>query len=138
MTDLPLFRATERQATRTATADAAYAAMPRGMKGEVLAALREQPRSVDELMMDLRMSHQSCSASVNRLMRDGWVWDAGVRTVTRAGRSAIVWHVRDTPQPIRSAAPTRAELQERIDAAVAALGSNRAPVEIMEILKGER
>lgn len=139
---IPLFavRSTERLSTRTDTSDSAYAVAPSGAAAQCLAEIIARPRSVDELMADLRMSHSTCSAAVNRLMRLGWVYDAGVRTRTRAGRTAIVWMPQNPPLPPRGGAPTRAELQRRISRAIALIERGSTDgislEEITSILKG--
>lgn len=107
---------TQNQSTRTDTSDAAYKAAPGGAARLCLARIKDRPSSVDELMSELRLSHSTCSAAVNRLMREGWVYDVGMRTVTRAGREAIVWVARDEPKPIANERPTRAQLQMEVEA----------------------
>jgi len=107
-------RSTENQATRFSTSDAAYAVAPSGAAARCLEAIQAWPRSVDELMVDLNMSHSTCSASVNKLMRSGWIYDCGVRTTTRSKRKAIVWMARQDPKPIADIAPTRRELAIRV------------------------
>jgi predicted transcriptional regulator len=91
-------------------------------------------------MVDLRMSHSTCSAAVNRLMRLGWVYDAGVRTKTRAGRAAIVWMPQDPPIPLREAMPTRMELARRIKRTISLIERGSTDgislEEITSILKG--
>jgi len=106
---------TDRLATRTDTSDAAFTAAPGGAAALCLSALRERPRSVDELMVDLRISHSTCSAAVNKLMREGWVYDAGIRTRTRSGRNAIVWMTNERPKPIKDERPTRSQLAQQVE-----------------------
>jgi hypothetical protein len=133
-------RSTARLSTRTETSDSAYAVAPSGAAARCLAEILSRPRSVDELMVDLRMSHSTCSAAVNRLMRLGWVYDAGVRTKTRAGRTAIVWMPQDPPIPLREALPTRMELARRIKRAISLIERGSTDgislEEITSILKG--
>lgn len=131
-------RHTNRLSTRTDTSDSAFAAAPKGAAADILAALRDRPRSVDELMFDLDMSHSTASAAVNKLMRLGWVFDDGVRTITRNGRVAIVWIPRDIPVPIRDSAPTRAELLSRIVHAIQTIDRNHSDMRhLRRILTGE-
>jgi predicted transcriptional regulator len=130
-------RATANLATRTDTSDAAYAAAPSGAAARVLEAIRNKPRTVDELMRDLHMSHSTCSASANKLMRDGWIVDNGIRSVTRTGRTAIVWEAAVTPRPLRRIAPTRRQLIDRINSAIYALDRCLDRATIRDILRGE-
>jgi DNA-binding transcriptional ArsR family regulator len=130
-------RATERLSTRLDTSDAAFAAAPKGAAGTILAALRERPRCVDELMHDLEMSHSTCSSAVNRLMRAGFVEDVGIRAMTRNGRSAAVWLPTQRPVPIADDRPTRAMLEERINKAISAIDFKFPPAVIARILRGE-
>jgi hypothetical protein len=47
----------------------------------------------DEIEVALRMPHQSASALITRLSRQGRLRDTGDRRPTRSGRPAIVWGV---------------------------------------------
>lgn len=47
--------------------------------------------TVDELIRDLSMPHQTCSPRVNELRNDGWIVDSGEKRLTRAKQEAIVW-----------------------------------------------
>lgn len=129
-------RSTENLSTRTETSDAAFAAAPKGAAARLLAALREQPRTVDELMVDLNMGHSTCSSGINRLMRLGWVVDCGLRAVTRSGRVAIVWRALDHPQPIIRLRPTRRALAARIDCALTLIEENGSMADIEFVLRG--
>jgi predicted transcriptional regulator len=129
-------RTTDNLSTRTDTSDAAFVAAPKGAAARLLDALRDSPRTVDELMVDLDMSHSTCSAGINRLMRMGWVVDCGLRAVTRAGRTAIVWRALDTPQPIAHLRPTRKTLAARIDCALRILEANGSKSDIEFVLRG--
>jgi len=60
---------------------------------KILFAISIRPRSVDALERDLGMSHQTCSARVHGLNKDGLIVDSTRRQRTRAGRQAIVWEV---------------------------------------------
>lgn len=111
-------RKTERQSTRFTTSDDAFRRMPTGVGHQVLVAISSMPRTVDELMQDLELSHSTCSAAVNKLMREGYVEDGGTRRLTRSGRKAIVW-VRTLIATDRSSEmPTRRQLAERIERAL--------------------
>ena len=132
-----MMRSTERLATRTETSDAAFAAAPTGAAAKVLEAIRFMPRSTDELMTDLSMMHATCSARVNQLMRSGHIEDRGVRTMTRTKRRAIVWFATDNPKPIASARPTRAQLEDRIVRAIAAIMESRSDAEVLMVLRGD-
>lgn len=132
---------TERLATSQSTSQDAFAAAPKGAAARVLAAIAERPRCVDELMMDLRLSHSTCSAAMNKLYRDGWaVFDPlnPVFTMTRSGRRALVWFACTDPKPIRRTHPTRRELAERVESALLILKSD-APIdrsELINVLEG--
>lgn len=106
-------RSTVNQSTRQETSDESYRRRPTGCALRILEAIRREPRSVDELMRDLDLSHSTCSARVNELMRDRWIHDARIRTITASGRRAIVWvaGAGDTAPKINA---TRAELESRI------------------------
>lgn len=128
-------RQTANQSTRQETSDEAFAAMPKGVAAMVLEAIRERPRSVDELMVDLALSHSTCSSAVNKLMRLGFVFDDGTRSMTRAGRKCIVWHASEQPV-VGAPPPTRAELEARIAKAVGALRSGYSAAFVEQILTG--
>jgi hypothetical protein len=130
-------RATERLSTRLDTSDEAFAAAPKGAAGTILDALRDRPRCVDELMHDLEMSHSTCSSAVNRLMRAGFVEDVGIRSMTRNGRSAVVWMPTAKPVPIADDRPTRAMLEHRVTKALSAIEFGFPPAVIGRILRGE-
>lgn len=130
-------RSTERLSTRTDTSDDAHRRVPAGIAAQVLEAIRARPRSVDELMADLRLSHSTCSARVNQLMRDGWIADYGVRSVTRSGRKAIVWEETIVAEPLPPSRATRAQLAQRIAKAQLAIASGCDMPTISRILGGE-
>ena len=133
-------RQTDSLATRQQTSDHAFAAAPKGAAAEGLEAIHARPRCVDELMVDLGMSHSTCSARVNQLMRDHWIFDSGMRTITRSGRTAIIWQASGRPptrsESMRSYRPTRAELEERIERALAAIHRGCGGSSVSQILKG--
>lgn len=131
-------RSTENQSTRTDTSDEAFARIPEGAATLCLAALRKEPCTVDDLMLDLRLSHSTCSAAVNKLKRLGWVYDSGYRSITRSDRLAIVWMTRDVPIPIHRSHPTRRQLAERIERAIDAIDRNLADLtHVRQILSGD-
>jgi len=131
-------RQTEMLSTRPETSDEAFAAVPSGAAAEVLEAIRECPRTVDQLMADLNMGHATCSARVNQLMRDGWVFDSGMRSATRSGRTAIVWQASTRPRPIGRTAATRSELMRRIKDAAEAIdrGDIESARRALEVARG--
>ena len=83
-------RRTRKQATRWTTSDEAYTAAPRGAAVAILAYIKGQPSTCDEVQMALSVTHQSCSAAINKLMRGGLVVANGSR-LTRSNRRAKVW-----------------------------------------------
>jgi hypothetical protein len=88
-------RRTRRQRTRWETQDDAYAqSLPRSgtVAARVLESLRGMPQTCDELEANLDLRHQTCSASVNSLMRIG-VIKAIAKRPTRSGYPANVWAV---------------------------------------------
>jgi hypothetical protein len=48
----------------------------------------------DALERQLLLSHQTCSARVNELMRADRIVDRGLRQKTRSGRNAVAWVLR--------------------------------------------
>lgn len=131
-------RSTERLATRTDTSDSSFDLAPRGVRARVLEAIRQRPRSVDELMHDLCLSHSTCSAAVNHLMRRNLVMDLGVRTTTRSGRTAIVWEENPGIPPNKKVEATRAQLLDRIDLAIQEIDRNHGHLTYLRrILTGE-
>lgn len=130
-------RSTARLSTRTETSDAAHAAAPNGAAARVLEAIRLMPRCTDELMVDLGMPHTTCSARVNQLMRSGHIIDSGTRTITRSGRTAIVWFATHNPEPLGPARSTRAELEHRIRRSIDAINASESDAVVLRILRGE-
>jgi len=130
-------RSTERLSTRLDTSDEAFSAAPKGAAESILNALRQRPRCVDELMHDLELSHSTCSSTVNKLMRSGWIHDVGIRAMTRSGRMAVVWMARERPEPISEQRPTRAMLEHRVTKALSAIEFGFPPAVIGRILRGE-
>jgi hypothetical protein len=85
-------RSTPRQATRWDTQDAAYAARDGTQVARVRDAIAQTPGTCDEIEQRLDMSHQSTSAAINKLMREGIIRANGQRP-TRSGRMARVWEL---------------------------------------------
>lgn len=69
----------------------------------------EAGATCDEVERQLVLTHQTASARVHELMRQGVIFDSGVRRATRSGRKATVWRWRTgqlvlpTPSPERAA-----------------------------------
>lgn len=84
-------RRSRRQKTRWQTQDAAYLLASPLVAGRVYAAILDCPSTCDEVEQRLGGTHQSISAAVNALMREGWIVPTGCRRPTRSGREAIVW-----------------------------------------------
>ena len=88
--------ATRRQATRWHTQDEAYRARPDGIAGRVVDSLRDDgPATCDEMEQRLQLTHQTCSAAINGLMRAGTIVADGSRP-TRSGRRARLWRLAAT------------------------------------------
>lgn len=60
------------------------------------------PSTCDELETMLDRSHQSVSAVLTAMKKDGSIEDSGERGITSSGRSAIRWNISD----IKKAAKT--------------------------------
>ena len=128
-------RKTQRLSTRQTTSDESFARTPTGVRAKILEEIKHYPRSVDELMRDLELSHSTCSSAVNHLMRQGFIANLGVTSITSAGRRCIVWEaVEDPPKPIT--APTRRDLEQRISSAIAAINAQLPRETILAILTG--
>lgn len=85
--------ATRRQSTRWATQDEAYRDRPGGIAERVVASIRvDGPATCDEMEQRLELTHQTCSAAINALMRAGAIRANGSRP-TRSGRRARVWEI---------------------------------------------
>jgi hypothetical protein len=118
-------RQTPRQTTRWDTQDEAWSEAKERVKGiaaELLATLTTQPMTCDQLEMRHGLTHQTCSASVNWLMRHGKIVRDGYGR-TRSNRRAIVWRVAQPGEAIRPPA-TRKRIAQ--DALVSALEANAA------------
>lgn len=111
-------RTTERQSTRRSTSDEAHrSADVAATRKVMLDLISQRPRTCDEIVT-LGFAHQSASAAINWLMRQGNIVSSGEKRKTRMGRSAIVWRHEETPQPLVRTRPTRRELEQRIAAAL--------------------
>ncbi len=86
-------RTTPAQATRWDTQDAAYLAVPPGVAQPIMEMLRERPSTCDECEDHLKLTHQTCSAAINKLMKLGFIVAGGSRK-TRSGRLARIWEVK--------------------------------------------
>jgi predicted transcriptional regulator len=56
-------------------------------------------RTCDELEYKLGAKHQTVSAAIRSLVKEGVLQDSGFKRKTRSGRSAICWELVDVPQP---------------------------------------
>jgi hypothetical protein len=111
MPDEPRFRRSRRQRTRWDTQDAAWAeAQPRQgtICAEVLDIIKASPRTCDEVEEFTGKPHQTISAAINALMRDGLIRAIDKRP-TRSRRPANVWQAvlpgEDGPQVKASGEP---------------------------------
>jgi hypothetical protein len=133
-------RTTERQSTRRSTSDEAHRSADVAATRRVMLDLIEQrPRTCDEIVA-LGFAHQSASAAINWLMRQGHIVPSGEKRKTRMGRSAIVWRHDPNPQPLVRTRPTRRELEQRIAAALDYIGEVLATPSkstLSAILRGE-
>ena len=53
----------------------------------------------DQLECMLDSKHQTVSAAIRSLVKEGILQDSGFKRKTRSGRSAICWELVDVPQP---------------------------------------
>lgn len=60
----------------------------------VFDALKRDPRACFEIEEDLDLSHQTASARITQLRKDGLIEDSGEKRRTRSMRQAIVWRVK--------------------------------------------
>ena len=68
------------------------------IQGTVLEAIRSAGawgRTCDELEINLKLSHQTASARVNELMKAKTIVAKTERRITRSGRKASVWVVKE-------------------------------------------
>jgi hypothetical protein len=61
------------------------------LEARVYAALRDSPRTCDEVEIVTGLSHQTASARVRGLVLRDRVADSGRRGRTRSGRMAVIW-----------------------------------------------
>lgn len=61
----------------------------------ILALLRKNPQTCDELENLLDIPHQTVSARCTGLRRKGLIWNTGKSRLTRSGVAAIVWGATD-------------------------------------------
>jgi hypothetical protein len=135
---LPFGRPTDDQSTRRDTSDKAFARADLSEQREaLLRAIKRTPRTCDEIM-SLGWAHQSASAGINWLMRQGHIVDSGIRRKTSMGRKAIVWRYEPNPVPLKRTRPTRRELEMRIETAVKTIDRNHSDMTYLRhILTGE-
>lgn len=53
----------------------------------------------DQLEYVLGAKHQTVSAAIRSLVKEGILQDSGFKRKTRSGRGAICWELVDVPQP---------------------------------------
>jgi hypothetical protein len=97
----------------------------KGIAAELLATLTTQPMTCDQLEMRHGLTHQTCSASVNWLMRHGKIVRDGYGR-TRSNRRAIVWRVAQPGEAIRPPATRKRIAQDALAAALEANAVLRA------------
>jgi transcription initiation factor IIE alpha subunit len=86
---------TPSQKTRWSTQDEAWKLIQPHLAGigvRVFRCIEERPQTCDEVEISLGLTHQTCSATINKLMRDGVIISIGKRN-TRSGRPACVWSI---------------------------------------------
>jgi hypothetical protein len=112
MSDEPRPRRTRNQDTRWDTQDDAWDTIqPRQgtICAEVLDIIKASPRTCDEVEEFTGKPHQTISAAINALMRDGLIRAIDKRP-TRSRRPANVWQAvlpqERQPQPTTEPAPT--------------------------------
>lgn len=89
-------RQTRRQQTRWDTQDEAWEDAKHRIKSigqRILDHLANHPSTCDEVEVALGMTHQTASAAIHHLMRDGEIIAVEKRP-TRSGRNARVWQVK--------------------------------------------
>lgn len=65
----------------------------------VLAQLRSQAQTVDELCSHLGRDHRTVHQAIRRLRASGQVVNSGMNRLTRRSRPAVVWRAVDGPAP---------------------------------------
>ena len=53
------------------------------------------PNTCDDLEYQLSLSHQTCSACIRGLVKQGMLEDSGEKEKTRTGRRAIMWKLAE-------------------------------------------
>jgi predicted transcriptional regulator len=136
---LPFGRPTDDQSTRRDTSDDAYRKAKRlEARNTILCAIRKSEMTCDEVMQVTGLPHQTASATMNWLMRNGHIIDSRQRRKTRMDRSAIVWRYEAHPVPLKRTRPTRRELEQRIASAIETIDRNHSDmVHLRRILAGE-
>ena len=130
-------RKSRRQSTRRKTSDDAHGAAPLGAAPRIIAGIRKNPRTVGEIMVDLRHPHQTATSDVNKLMREGVLVDSKKRRRNpESGREAIVWEWCGNPRPIHRERPTRAQLEARNERAIELIEMGAASSLVIVVLKG--
>ena len=135
---LPFGRPSENQSSRRDSSDNAYRdAKLTEQRRRCLNIIRREPSTCDEIEA-LGWPHQSVSAALNWLMRQGWIVDSKRRRITRMGRPAIVWEYCANPVPISKDRATRRQLADRIAAAIACIDRNHSNLtHLRRLLTGE-
>ena len=62
----------------------------------VLDMVRRSPMTCFEIECDSGLSHQTASARLTQLRKDGLIEDSGDKRETASGRRAIVWRARQS------------------------------------------
>jgi predicted HTH transcriptional regulator len=93
MTDTPLLDWVPYVRGSDTSRDAAESMRPhvRSIADDVLAFIREGSATCDEVEEHLALRHQTASARVRDLVKDGKIRDSGARRPTRSGRMARVY-----------------------------------------------
>jgi hypothetical protein len=80
---------------------AAANALPRAgtQRRRIYDMLLVHPSTADEVERSLNLGHQTASARVSDLHRDGWLLDTGERRRTSRGQNAIVWRAVPAERP---------------------------------------
>src|SRR4051794_20489851 len=83
-------------------------------RGRILALLRSQPRTVDELAAELALTDNGVRQHLTVLERDGMIRHRGVRRGPGAGKPAAIYELHPEAEPLlsRAYAPVLATLLE--------------------------
>ena len=73
------------------TSREAFARVGTSLKDRVSLLMMSRAYTCDEVEVLLNGKHQSVSATIRNLVKDGFLSDTGERRLTRSGRNAIVW-----------------------------------------------